>query len=61
MTPTPEEKQALKELLYDSCLFQAHPYVQSGVRDKVAALLIVLGRADLVDIWSDSDALGQLP
>lgn len=57
--PSPEEKQILYSLLYDSCLFQAHGIIQRNVRDSVSQLLRALHRPDLVVLWEDEDTLSR--
>lgn len=51
------EVDALRAILVDSCLFQAHPYVTTRVREGIHSFLVTIGRQDLADIWADDEAL----
>ena len=52
---TPE--QALRALMYETSLFQAHPIIVQGVREGIVDLLRTLGRDDLIPLWCDEQAL----
>ncbi len=58
---TPEERKALRDLYYDSALFQAHPIVVTNVKNAIGVLLGVLGRPDLAAVWEDSETLAHEP
>ncbi len=57
--PSKEETAALYVLMYDSSLFQCHPVVVDNVRGGVEALLLLLKRPDLADLWSDAEKLSN--
>lgn len=57
--PSAEERKVLYELLYDSCLFQAHGIVVTNVSEKIGELLRLLGREDLAEIWAEPEKLAQ--
>lgn len=57
--PSDEEKQILWDLMFDSCLFQAHGIIVHQVQAGITRLLEQLGRKDLAELWADTDALNR--